>query len=312
MNEKIELYKIRDVGQTMGFAIALIRRHYKHMFKTIGLMTIPLVLAASTLYFLGTTQQISDVQALGNNQFRTPGSFINGQLILAILISFLTYIAILWGCVYYVKLYDEKGPENFTWNDIWNQVFEHGWRLIFAIMLMGIIFFIVAIILTLVMGALVSIGPFMMVIILPLVFVGFIMFFILQITWMIVYLFERKPMFDAWSEARRLLSNRWWKGLAILFFSYLIIYGIFVIPSISLQLIPILRSLGIEVPFSVNSPYFLMIYQNISTVLGFLTTFFIAMSYTGFYLTNKERNDNISLKRRVAQLAETPDLSTYS
>jgi len=62
----------------------------------------------------------------------------------------------------------------------------------------------------------------------------------------------------------------------------------------------------------VNSPYFLMIYQNISTVLGFLTTFFIAMSYTGFYLTNKERNDNISLKRRVAQLAETPDLSTYS
>jgi len=312
MNEKIELYKIRDVGQTMGFATALIRRHYKHMFKTIGLMTIPLALAASTLYFLGTTQQLSDLQAVGSNNFRTPSSFFNGQLILSVLLSFLTYIAIFWGCVYYVKLYDEKGPENFTWNDIWNQVFEHGWRIIFAIILLGIIFAVVVLILSLVIGFIVALGTFMIFIILPFIFIGVIMLSILQITWMIVYLFERKPMFDAWSEARRLLSGRWWKGLAILVFSYLIIYGIFVIPSVALQLFPILKSLGVEVPFSLNSPYILMIYQNISTILGFLATFFIAMSYTGFYLTNKERNDNISLSRRVTNLQETPDLSTYS
>jgi|GEM_PF-2492382 len=300
-SEKLVLYKERDLGQMMGLAANLIRRHYKHMFRTIGIMTLPLVLMASTLYYLGTASIIKNFDlALG----KVPQNNYNLNILLSYIAIYLAYCAILWACVYYVKLYDEKGPENFTWNDIWAKVFKHGWKLLFSNIA---IFLIIGI----PMGL--SFLLLFTVILAPATFIIIVGLASFTQLWTILYLYEEASLFDALDSSIKLMKKQWWKAIELLICSYLIVFGLMSLPAAIGLLIGFASGgIGLEAGLNEDTLFFVLLIQNLSMVLSFLSSFFLALSFTAFYLSNKERFNKISLQNRVAMLAENKISSTYS
>ncbi|MDX5319511.1 MAG: hypothetical protein LPK45_00490 [Bacteroidota bacterium] len=303
--EKLELYRNRDIGQMMGFAATLVRRHYKHMFRTIGLMSLPLVLAASTLYFLGTSRQLEVFSMIRSNpQVLQEQGLYNLNLILSYLASYFAFLSIVWGGVYYVQLYDEKGPENFQWNDIWNKVFEHGWKAIFGNI---IIFFIIFTLMFL------AILPAFTIILIPVTFILILGLSALTFLWEVVYLFEKKNALESLDISFKLLKKQWWKAIGLLIISYAIVYGFIAIPTLGILIPNFIRSAtGAMNPINEDTIFWILIFQNINTVVGFIASFFMVLSFTAFYLTNKERLFHVSLGRRIDQLELESETGTYS
>lgn len=300
--EQLELFKVRDIGQMMGLAATLIRRHYKHMFKTIGVMSIPLVLAASTFYILGSTEQMNALNEITRGG-RPPSPFStwNINTLFSFVASYLAYTSIFWGTVYYVQLYDEKGPENFQYNDLWNKVFRHGWKAIFSNLIIWIISGF-ALGLSILVAFLIITVP--LTFILALAIMGF------AFLWQIVYLYERIAVFDAMDFAMKLMKKQWWKAIALALFSIIITYGFILLPTF------IFAAFGIsELESGQGDPssfiLMMLVFQNIATIVGYLATYFISLSFVAFFLSNKERILHVSLSRRIDKLGEDQELTAY-
>lgn len=295
--DKLIFYKERDIGQMMGLAANLIRMHYKHMFRTIGIMTLPLVLMASTLNYLAS---VNDLQRSRVDPFQ---SMFSMSTLFSYLAIYLAYCAILWGCVYYVKLYEEKGPENFTWNDIWAKVFKHGWQLLFTNMLVFLI-----------IGAM-SVGAILLiftVILSPVSIILLLGLAGLSQLWTVTYLYEEAPILEALDRSFKMMKKQWWKNIGLLICSYFIVYGFVSLPGALLGLIGFgTGSLGAGMEI-LESTFFLLAIQNFSTVVSFFSTFFLTFTYLAFYFSNKERLGKVTLKERVAKLAIEEIPSTYS
>lgn len=297
---KLELYKIRDMGQMMGFAANLVRRHWKHMFRTIGLMSLPLMLMASTFYYLGSAEVWKGFDpALGQ-----PANSMGWNMVFAYIAMYITYCTILWGTVYYVQLYNEKGPENFQWNDIWAKVFAHGWWLL----LTNIVIFII-------IGFMAAVSFLLVftVILIPVTIAIVIGLIALTQVWTVIYLFERKGLFDSLDRAFKLLKKQWLQAIALLICSYMVVSGFILLPAFVGLIGSLLGgNVGIEDIFSEENLWLILLIQNLSTILSFFTTFFLSLSFTAFYLSNVERLEKVSLKARVERLSEESSLSTYS
>ncbi|MHB1277852.1 MAG: hypothetical protein ACYC1Q_05590 [Bacteroidia bacterium] len=298
---KLELYKVRDMGQMMGFAANLVRRHWKHMFRTIGLMSLPLMLMASTFYYLGTADGWEGYDpALGNPR----GNAIGLNMIFAYIAIYITYATILWGTVYYVKLYEEKGPENFQWNDIWAKVFAHGWWLILSNIMIFILLGIAA-------GL--SFLLVLTVILTPVTLLILLALMALSQVWTVIYLFEARGLFSALDRSFKLLQKQWFKAIALLVCSYMVVSGFVMLPAYLGLFGSLLGgNVGIEDIFSEENIWLILLIQNLSSILSFFTTFFVSLSFIAFYLSNVERLEKVSLKARVEKLSEDSTLSTYS
>ncbi len=297
---KLELYKIRDMGQMMGFAANLVRRHWKHMFRTIGLMSLPLMLMASTFYYLGS----ADVWKGFDPALGQPANSLGWNMVFAYIAIYITYCTLFWGTVYYVQLYNEKGPENFQWNDIWAKVFAHGWWLLLTnIVIFVIIGFMAAVSFLLVFT----------VILIPVTIAVVIGLVALTQVWTVIYLFERKGLFDSLDRAFKLLKKQWLQAIALLICSYMVVSGFILLPAFVGLIGTLLGgNVGIEDIFSEENLWLILLFQNLSTILSFFTTFFLSLSFTAFYLSNVERIEKVSLKARVEHLSEESPLSTYS
>lgn len=297
---KLELYRVRDMGQMMGFAANLVRRHWRHMFRTIGLMSLPLMLMASTFYYLGS----ADIWKGFDPALGQPANSIGMNMIFAYIALYVTYCTILWGTVYYVQLYNEKGPENFQWNDIWAKVFAHGWWLLLSNMVIFIVIgFMTALSFLLIFT--VILAPVTIVIVIGLV--------ALSQVWTVVYLFEGKGLFDALDRSFKLLKKQWFKAIALLICCYMVVSGFIMLPAFLGILGTILGgNVGIEDVFSEENLWLILLIQNLSTILSFFTTFFLSLSFTAFYLSNVERLEKVSLKARVEDLSEESTLSSYT
>lgn len=288
---KLELYKVRDIGQMMGFAANLVRRHWKHMFKTIGLMSLPLMLMASTLYYLGTSNR-ADVFA--------PASGIN--LYLAYAAIYITYCTLFWGTVYYVQLYDEKGPENFQWNDIWAKVFKHGWWLLLANLIILFLFGLLAT---------VSSKLIFTVIFIPIALLLIFGLFAFTQLWTVIFLFEARSLVHSLDRAFKLMKDQWLRAIALLVCSLMVISGIVMMPVYISYFRIFIDGIGYMENFLQEELWLILLFQNLFIVLLFLSTFFNSLSFTAFYLSNVERMEKKHLKQRVARLSDDSTLTSY-
>lgn len=298
----------------MGLAATMIRRHYKHMFRTIGIMSLPLILAASTLYYLATTNMVESLQANPFVRTNPLAGMFGGNFLLSMLAYYMTYITILWGSVYYLKLYDEKGPENFQWNDIWNLVFRHGWKLIFSNILIFILLIVFFFILALIFGLFAQIASFFaffVFLLYPIMF-GIMAFIFI---WQVTYLYEACGLFDAFAKAIALVKGQFWKSIGLLIASFVATYGILLTPLMITILFSLLEgSYGHVNPLAMmgSMNIWSLIFQNLTTVFTYISMYFISLSFMAFYLSNRERISYVSLGRKVEKLADDQEVNAYS
>ena len=299
--EKIEFYQLRDMGRVISVATHLIRKHTGHLFRTVGLMTIPLLLASSTLYFLATSKTLDLAQNPESMGQTLP--FLSFQYLFFILIAFVTYLTSVWATVYYMSLYEERGPENYDMSDIWSRVGKHGLMLIPAIIVYSIMLGLGAVLLSVIGGVLILI-PFLGVLAIIGLFFG--MLFVLSLYQMTitVLLVEKASIFNALGRAVTLLKGNWWKSVGVVFCSYIVVIAIAYVPTLGMTIYNVVSGLDAGgVPDPNRLRWIILVVQNIMLVLSFAGGILFHMSFTSLFYSLKEEKDRVSLTRRVQALA---------
>lgn len=301
MNEtsKIELYQERDMGQIIAVAATIFRRHWKHMFRTIGLMSLPLFLMTSTLYFL-TGNSITSGELPNMNSFKD----LSLNMLLSGLSGYLAFTVLTWSCIYYIQLYEEKGPENFDATDIWNKVFNHGWQLLLVNIIYFVLFMLAAVVLFL---------TFFTFILIPVSLVAFLFLYTFFFFLPVVFLMEKRGIFPSIERALSLLKKRWLKAIGILICTVTVIMGFIFTPIFFGSLLSeTLGGFGFEAQDLVQNAWIVILIQNVSLIFSFVATFFLMTGFASLYYSLVESRDLHTLTQRVEQLSEETETGTYS
>lgn len=309
--EKINFRQQRDFTELFNVSVKFIRQNFSHLFRCILFIAGPFLLltaVSSGLYQQSVMTPDPDNYAYGGNPFASALNQIFSPL-------YFVYAALLWisslvlmGAVFeYMLLYQEKGPRNFTPNDVGkalvrdagNILWTFGclffWSLVFIalIVLIYVGFSKISYILLVVMGFFGIIG--LMIIIFPL--------FYYMTSIYLVRIKERQGFLDSAARAFWLMkSNYWWTWL-IFFCVTLIQYFLslmFSYPEIVMNIV--LQIFAVQGGISENSS---VAYLVVASLSGFLANlvYMIGMVFTGFHVFSlQEKKEGTGLLERIDEI----------
>lgn len=250
-----------------------------------------LLLASILMMLLGIEQQRMIEDITGGDPTRldptTPlfGNFFwyYGFIMLCYIFAFTVEKCTVYG---YIKLYIEKGKDNFSLHDIWSEIKKHFFPVLGTSIVTGLII-IVGLALCFIPGIYLGVS-------LSLIYMALI--------------FERKGFGNAFSRSFQLTGKKWWLTFGLVIVTYLMIYiisMIFSIPGMLLGLKPLLTNMGNpeqmdNISFStgyyiLNSLTYLLMY-----FLYVIPPFVMAFHY--FSLV--EHLDKPSLEDRIEQIGK--------
>lgn len=276
MNQKIELLKVRDMGEIVSTAVEFTRENFKKLFKCVAFIALPLYLAGSIMYSLALSRTLRS--SFENEMGMAPQmEFAGTNMFIALFLYFLGSLVLISTVTEYMRLYRERGYDGFDINDVWNGVLQSFFKiffssiLLYALILLGFLFFILPGIYLLV--------PFMIVF--P------------------VLINERENVFSGIERAFRLTRGRWWRSFGTIFVSMIIINII-----VSLLALPVGVALWFLVFDDINAAtgnmgtIFSTMYSFIF-LLGFFVAIFFQVVINVLYFSLKEEKDKTSLLEKI-------------
>lgn len=283
--EKINMHVVRDFGETFNASVKFIRQNFKLFFKSMILIAGPFLVISSiagAFYQLNAIGMQSRLRSgmFGSDPWEMLADQFGWTYFIFIIAAIIANLALV-GTVYAFMIeYSEKGPGNFTVNDVSARLLKNSGGIIgvfLALSLLFIAIFIVAIVVLAVIGAAV---PFLGVLFaIGAIFGMLILFppFIWQLS--VVYIVKMEdgggPLacFNKTKEVMR--GNFWWTWVIVVCTSFGVgIIGIvFTLPQIAYQMVLTFSALrGEEVGASI--PFII-----IATICTFCTTLLYSLMY---------------------------------
>jgi MFS family permease len=281
-NSPLNLYEKRDAGQVLSATLRFIRANGKQLFKIVGLMTLPLILLSSTFSSLNYSS-LSSLQENPYFSFSTAGGLFS------VLSAYLAYLCMCWGIAYFLLLHNEKGKDNFELGDVWNLVFQHGWKLFFVLLIYLALFVLVSF-----FAVFISLVT---VVLIPFIFFVLLLLMVPLTLMPLVYLTEQEGFFHTIDRTFFLLRGRMLSGMGIILISF-ILFGMWIIaPSYFLTMLMTGFQENIfHSGFSI--PLFVALY-NLIQVISVAAYFFVQLAFGIFYYSLAEQKDYVSLKSRI-------------
>jgi len=315
--EKINLRQVRDFGETFNTSIKFIRQNFKLFMKSLVFIAGPFLLISSiagAFYQASAITMQSRLQsgiAYGNNPLDVILEQFGWTYLIFIIASILANLALV-GTVYsYMINYSEKGPGQFTINDVANTLTKN---------IGGIlaVFFGLTILLIIIIGLIVGVGvaiglavPGLGVLFLIAAFFGMLILFpplIWQLS--VVYLVkmeENTGIFESYNKTKEVMRGEfWWTWLIVVCSSFGIglIGMVFSIPQIAYQMVLTFSSLqGGENETSIP-------FIAVATVCTFCTTLLYGFMYIingVHYYSLAEKNDGKGMMERINEIGATPN-----
>jgi hypothetical protein len=242
----------RDFGEVFNATFAFIGQEIKPLGKAVLFFVLPILIITAILQvFVGIEYQkfVGSMQANSAEIASNPFAFMGGiykYMFFYLLIYLLAFSALRCTIYAYIKIYVEKGKDQFTTDDIWVEVKK---------------FFLPVIGTSLLIGILIGFGYIFCV--LPGIW--------LNISLSLIYIamvFEGKGMGNAFSRSFNLTKLNWWTTLAILLVCGILVYILNLILSLPAML------LGIKSLFSS--------FKNLEEggAMNFSTTYFVVTAIT--------------------------------
>lgn len=203
---QINFKQERDFGEIFSAVFNFIGQEFKQLMLAILVYVGPLLLVGGALLwiffmnFQNTFLSLSENPEDFTNPFSLMGNFFLIMIII-VLIGMLAVTMLRSTVLAYIKLYVEKGKNNFTISDIGGQIMNYYFPLL-GIMIVVTLFT----------------GIAMMFCILPGIYVGVS----LSIIYMI-YVFEKIGFGDAFSRSFKLIGKKWWLTLGLIIVAGLMI-----------------------------------------------------------------------------------------
>ncbi|MFN8205901.1 MAG: hypothetical protein U0T82_00635 [Bacteroidales bacterium] len=282
MNQPIiEFKKEREFGDVLNATFAFIGQEFKPLGKALLYYAVPVILLAGIA--MGFFQSKALPYQMGNAATTNPFGYIIEFLGLYLLVIIMTILSqtmvmtILYG---YIKLYNERGKDNFTFEDVKAEIGKNFARILGATLLTGLI---------------VIIGSILCII--PGIYMGVSLSLISA-----AIVFEGKTVGEGFSRSFDLTKLAWWWTFLLIFLVFLIVGVLGSIVQIPMTVIGVTSALmeatknGGEIPDSLKT--FMIVYSSISTVISTLlyTIAYTAIAFQFYNLVEKKEKPSLEAK----------------
>ncbi|MFB6319255.1 glycerophosphoryl diester phosphodiesterase membrane domain-containing protein [Saccharicrinis sp. FJH54] len=288
---EINFKQERDFGDLFNATFAFIGAEIKRLGTAILYFAVPLMLVGAILSVFISVEQQQSLQSLQSgamdmeNPFAIYGKIYNGYFFLNLLVPLIIYGLLSCITLGYVKLYVNKGKDNFTLSEVWSEVTKYIVPVIFASLLTAIITAIGAVF-CLVPGVYLGVSLSLFV---PLIVI------------------EGKGFGDAFNRSFKLVKHKFWMTLGALFVMGIIVYVISMIlsiPALILGMKPFFASImeGKDVNFDFGISFYI-----ISAIISLLTyiVYSIPTILVAFlYYSLVETYEKPSLVDRIDQISD--------
>jgi hypothetical protein len=286
MNQPIiEFKKEREFGDVLNATFAFIGQEFKTLGKALLYYAVPVILLAGIAmgFFQSRALPYQLQNAASNNPFGYILEFLDLYLLVIVMtiLSQTLVMTILYG---YIKLYNERGKDNFTLEDVKAEIGKNFVRMLGATLLTGLI---------IIVGSILCIVPG--------IYMGVSLSLISG-----AIVFEGKTVGDAFSRSFDLTKIAWWWTLLLLFVVLLIVGVLGSIVQIPMTVIGVTSAMmeitksGGEMPESLKT--FMIVYSSISTIISTLlyTIAYTAIAFQFYNLV--EKKEKPSLEEKINQI----------
>lgn len=308
--EKINLQQVRDFGETFSVSVKLIRQNFKLFFQCLLLLAGPFVLLSS---LAGAFYQSSALTMSSAMQMTNPMDVLGqfGWAYVIFLIATVIANLVMMGTVFaFMITYQEKGPGNFTVNDVGQKLIQNIGNIILTFL---IIFIISVILIGIIAGIVVAIGigvPALgillgLLILIGLLLVGPPIFWQLSVIYL-VGMKENKNTFESFAKTREVMKdNFWWTWVIVVCGSIAIgIIGfVFALPQAAYQMILMFSNMGGQGDSETSIPFLI-----VATVCTFCATLVQSLMHLlngiHYYSLDEQKNGQ-GLMERINEIGNT-------
>lgn len=288
--KQINFKQERDFGEIFNATFAFIGQEIKLLGQAMLFFVVPALLIASLfMVLMGMEQQ----KIMGGMYDGDPSSIANpfsmlGDMFFYIMIAMLIYaiaFTMLKCTIYgYIKLYIEKGKDEFELNDIWNEIKRNFFPVLGT---------------SIVVGLVVSVGFIFCLI--PGIYFGISLSLIY-----IILIFEGEGFGNAFSRSFEVVKQKWWLTFGLIIVAYLMIYMMSMlisIPGMIVGLKPLLSNLknleDIE-PLTFSTGYY--IFNAITYLVLYILMAIPALILSFHYFSLVEMKNKPSLEEKINQI----------
>ncbi|MDQ2178902.1 glycerophosphoryl diester phosphodiesterase membrane domain-containing protein [Marinifilum sp. D714] len=198
--ENFRLEKVRDFGLLFSDTFLFIKYNFKNLSKGMLYYVLPFSLLYGILF--GLFQYRVLIPQQDNNPFLTNYTEIAGIIVGMMIMMLLTYTITISFSLEYIKLYREKGSNNFELNEVRKAILGNIGKIFGAMILCGI---------------LMTLG--FVVVLIPGIYLSICLSLVMPII-----VFENESIGNALSGCFNLIKNNWWNAFAFLFVISIICY----------------------------------------------------------------------------------------
>jgi MFS family permease len=313
------LNKLRDFSDVINGVYTFLAQEFKFLFKTIiYYSTLPIVVLGimnAMIANTSLTQLFAIIQSpirVGNNDVSQP---LDPYMILLLLVTMLVSLLILGLVLEYIKLYQQKGRNNYTVQEVGRNLAMDAWVLLGYSILMLIVAFAGLLAIGLVFGILIGLlsatgGGVLVGIITVVMTLGMVvtMFYIMVPFSFIlpIKILEGGSFGTCLRKSFVFTKGNWWITFGLLFVAMIVFYAGSVV--FSLPQIIYAGAKGLTMVQNQQSPEMNQIVLSFTSVLAMLGQYWL---YPIVYLTIgiqyfslKEKKENISLIQRIQNISE--------
>ncbi len=289
MNQnEVNFNQEREFGDLFNATFAFIGSEFKTLGKAVLYFVVPFLLLASILgVYSGLQQQqgLQNIQAeAGANPMAVLSRVFSGYMLISLLAMAIANTILTCTILGYMKLYLNKGRDNFSLTELWNVVMRNFFPVLGASILSGII---------------ITVG--MVFCLIPGIYLGVSLCLLLP-----VMVIEGKDFGEAFSRSFKLTKPNFWMilgGLIVITIIYYVLSLIFSLPAsiMGFKKLFMKAMQSGDVNFDVGISYYIL--NGIATLLTYLAGAIPTIFMAFIYFSQVEQLEKPSLDEKIEQIS---------
>jgi hypothetical protein len=289
-HEPVKFKQVRDFGDVFNATFSFIGAEYKNLGKAVLYYALPfLIITAISGVLLSIEQQkfYSSAMFTGaadlNSSFSAMADIYKYTFL--ILFAYMIGMSMLQCTLYsYIKLYVNKGKDQFTVEDVWHEMKQYILPVIGISIILGILIFI-GMVLCLLPGIILAVY-------LSLIFPA--------------YIFEDRGFGDSFNRSFQLTGQKWWMTLGLIIVSIIMVYMIALLFSIPAMLLGFksmfasLQNLQNYKPVEFSTAFYIV--NSITSLITYVVFSIPSIIMAFHYFSMVEVKERPSLHEKIEQI----------
>ncbi|MGQ1909246.1 hypothetical protein ACT3CE_05610 [Marinifilum sp. RC60d5] len=195
--------KVRDFGLLFSDTFLFLKQNFKNLAKGFLYYVLPISLIQGIVLGFVQYQSVNSL-ATGGNLFTDGSSFVIISTLISYFLMFVAYSFAMSFMMNYIKIYKEKGANNYELSEVWKRMVKDIPRILAALFVSGLLA-----------------GFGFIILVIPGIYISICVSLVIPIV-----IFENETIGSALKSCFSLIKNNWWNTFAFLFVISIIGYSL--------------------------------------------------------------------------------------